>query len=169
MRHVDTSNVSSNDADLAVTSNAPLSCAEDANNLRGEVFFFLNGVSTLQLEMSEFCVPQMTPENKNAFRNILSRFRSQMQVLRMECRVLVQERPLPVSADDSLLPDDVALVAAPSFGGAAAPSFGKTLLWTAIEQRSMAEHLSSQFGCHFEEKAHVNGVLSDIQGGESEA
>jgi hypothetical protein len=116
-----------------------------------------------------------------------------MQLLRMECRVLVQERPLPVSADDSLLPDDVALVAAPSFGGAAAPSFGgaagpsfggaaapsfggaaapsfgKTLLWTAIEQRSMAEHLSSQFGCHFEEKAHENGVLSDIQGGESEA
>jgi hypothetical protein len=70
--------------------------------------------------------------------------------------------------------------AVPSFGGGTAPSFGggaapvpapvvDTSLWTAIKQTSLAQYLSSRFDTNFGEHANVNGKLSAIQGGDSEA
>jgi hypothetical protein len=77
--------------------------------------------------------------------------------------------PLPLAVVLSL---PLAVVPAPSFCSGAAPvpaPVVDTSLWTAIKQTSLAQYLSSRFDTNFGEHANVNGKLSAIQGGDSEA
>jgi len=85
--------------------------------------------------------------------------------------------PLPLAVVLSLPlavvpPLPLAVVPAPSFCSGAAPvpaPVVDTSLWTAIKQTSLAQYLSSRFDTNFGEHANVNGKLSAIQGGDSEA
>ena len=221
----------------------PLHGADEFDGLLRELHFITVDVSTLHEEISGIsdCVQEMSQENEGTLRNLVSRFRSEIQMLNREVKKIVEQqksltRTFEVdSCAESLKFDDMNAIiavcsegadnvavpyppasfsgdtapsygggavpsfgggAAPSFGGGTAPSFGggtapsfgggaapsfcsgaapvpapvvDTSLWTAIKQTSLAQYLSSRFDTNFGEHANVNGKLSAIQGGDSEA
>jgi hypothetical protein len=221
----------------------PLHGADEFDGLLRELHFITVDVSTLHEEISGIsdCVQEMSQENEGTLRNLVSRFRSEIQILNREVKKIVEQQKSSTrtfefeSCAESLKFDDMNAIiavcsegadnvavpyppasfsgdtapsygggavpsfgggAAPSFGGGTAPSFGggavpsfgggtapsfgggaapvpapvvDTSLWTAIKQTSLAQYLSSRFDTNFGEHANVNGKLSAIQGGDSEA
>jgi hypothetical protein len=225
--------------------------ADEFDGLLRELHFITVDVSTLHEEISGIseCVQEMSQENEGTLRNLVSRFRSEIQMLNREVKKIVEQQKSLTrtfefdSCAESLKFDDMNAIiavcsegadnvavpyppasfsgdtapsygggavpsfgggAAPSFGGGTAPSFGggtapsfgggavpsfgggtapsfgggaapvpapvvDTSLWTAIKQTSLAQYLSSRFDTNFGEHANVNGKLSAIQGGDSEA
>ncbi len=199
--------------------------AEEYDDLLHQLHFITVDVSSLHEEMNGIrdCVQEMSQENEGTLRNLVSRVRSEIQILNREVKkILEQQKSLtrtfevdsfaesfqfddmkdmiaswPTGADTVAVPyppPSFGSGAAPSFGSGAAPSFGNhavpsfcsggggaapvpapsstvvdTSLWTAIKQTSLAQYLSSRFDTNFGEHAYVNGKLSDIQGGDSEA
>ena len=207
--------------------------ADEFDGLLRELHFITVDVSTLHEEISGIsdCVQEMSQENEGTLRNLVSRFRSEIQILNREVKKVVEQQKSLTrtfefeSCAESLKFDDMNAIiavcsegadnvavpyppasfsgdtapsygggavpsfgggAAPSFGGGTAPSFGggaapsfcsgaapvpvvDTSLWTAIKQTSLAQYLSSRFDTNFGEHANVNGKLSAIQGGDSEA